>query len=341
MRQTLPTGRRPIVLAALAGFVALAALLAPAPAGAQTVKRITSASAVRVRSGPSTSAAVVDTLSIGVVLDELGRSDAPQRVGEQEDYWYRVGLPGGKQGWVFGGLTRAVDGAAVDQAYVDLARERLARDAEAYAFTDWTDLVAFLKRVSGTVRNRDLAGEIELSRLLATSKALLSIPYDKANQAPHTTWVAAQGDMLVYNEPAGQKILKAEVVWALYPKYADLPIGERIAWEAANVYLPGECEGDVACNLFDYTSTRGRYLELYPKGRYAEEALDRLIEIVRPIAEDATNGGENYTLVEGDPAWTEDMRKELAKAKSVAASASGPKRDEALRLIGQIEPALR
>lgn len=62
---------------------------------------------------------------------------------------------------------------------------------------------------------------------------------------------------------------------------------------------------------------------------------------MRPIAEDATNGGENYTLVENDAAWTEDMRKELAKAKSVAANTSGPKHDEALKLIGQIEPAVK
>src|SRR4051812_46197120 len=100
--------------------VALAALVSPALAAGS--KRITSASSVRVRSGPSTSASVVDTLSVGVLLDELGRSDTQQTIGGQKNFWYKVATPGGKTGWIFGGLTLPADPDHLDDAYLALAR---------------------------------------------------------------------------------------------------------------------------------------------------------------------------------------------------------------------------
>ena len=45
----------------------------------ETPKQITTASAVRLRANPSTGAAVVDTLSIGTVLDGLSRSATRER----------------------------------------------------------------------------------------------------------------------------------------------------------------------------------------------------------------------------------------------------------------------
>ena len=327
---TLPTRRRAAALAALA------LLLAPLAVRAQSPKRITTASAVRVRQSPSTSAAIADTLSIGVVLDELERSKAPQRIGAQEDYWYRVTLPNGKQGWVFGGLTRAVVADEVEQAYVDLAAERLAREPEAFSFTDWTDLAAFLERVSRGARDRGLAAELELARLRAMGKALLAIPFDKQDQAPYKPWLDAQGALIVYNEPAGQFIPVADHYWTLQTRYAGLPIAERIAWEAAQIYLPGECEGYFPCYVASFNLTTGRYLGLYPSGPHADEVLDGLLELLGPAVAD----GEGTILPE-DRESRDELRSVLTTTRGLLAKVSGPKRDRALELMAKIEAGIK
>jgi uncharacterized protein YraI len=68
----------------------LAALLAAAPLGAESVK--VTASTVYVRRGPSTATAVVATATRGAVLEVLGR----------EDEWYRVRTSTGVEGYVSG-----------------------------------------------------------------------------------------------------------------------------------------------------------------------------------------------------------------------------------------------
>src|SRR5215203_1858426 len=71
----------------------------------QNKSRITSASNVRARALPNTSAEEVTRLQIGTIVQELEQSSSKEKIGNAEDYWYKIALPGGKEGWVFGSFT--------------------------------------------------------------------------------------------------------------------------------------------------------------------------------------------------------------------------------------------
>src|SRR5829696_6274588 len=58
--------------------------------GAASSERITTATGVRLRTAPQTSADEVTKLALGVVVRELERSAAKERIGAVEDFWYRV-----------------------------------------------------------------------------------------------------------------------------------------------------------------------------------------------------------------------------------------------------------
>ena len=319
--------------ALLAAAVCLAWPVAARAAG----KRMTAASSVRLRSAPTTSAPVVDTLSIGVLLDELGRSDAPQKINGQDDYWYRVTTPAGKQGWVFGGLTRAVDPNRLDEAYLEIARDRLDNGIEELSFADWTDFVAFLKRVAPSVGSRDARGGLELIRLAATADALASIPLDKQNAAPYKAWRDSLGGAVVYNEIGAQWFVDADEYWKLQAKYADTAVGERIAWDASQAPVPGECEGDVACHIAAFNVSTGRYLKLYPSGEHADDGLREIVDLLK----DATAGGESPYELPTEAQYKAELRKDLAETRAIVSNASGAQRAEALALIDRVGEKLK
>lgn len=333
---------RSLLLRSTIALVAVVSLT-PFVAARQTAsgaKRMTTASAVRVRSAPNTSASVVDTLSIAVVLDEVGRSPAPQRVGDKEDYWYHVALPGGKQGWVFGGLTRAVDPNRLDEAYAAIAKERTALEAEALTWADWTDLAMALGKAAGSVRDRESRGAVELGRLVALSRAVQTIPYEKQDSAPYKPWIKAQGDAIVYSEPAGAFLVRADLFWDLQKKYADLPIGEQIAWEGSHTMLPGECEGYIPCHLYDLSETTSHYLKVYPNGPRASQVLDETIEYLQPMVDSLSTEETGYTLPFEDSELVE-MKKTIAELEQTISATSDPKREKALELLAKLDAAAK
>src|SRR5882757_7072201 len=73
--------------------------------------KITTASAVRARTGPQFAAQEVGRLKLGTVVNTVARSAEQDQIGAKKDYWYRVNLPTGESGWVFGGLLREYDPA--------------------------------------------------------------------------------------------------------------------------------------------------------------------------------------------------------------------------------------
>ena len=257
------------------GAAALAREPQDAVAAAASKSRIVTAPGARVRSAPSASAEEVGRLQLGVVVRELERSGIMEKVGAAEDFWYRVAAPvgggGGVEGWVFGGLTAPFDERRRVEIYRRLAGDRL--KAEGSSFSDRVELVGFLERAAPEVKQRKERGEVELLRLLALHKSLVAIPFEKQNEPSFQVWIKKYEPHVVYSEPSGEWYVRAELFWELQKKYGDLPLGERIAWEASQISLPGECEGYLPCYLYLYTVTEGRYLKLYPRGASAGKAL--------------------------------------------------------------------
>ena len=85
-------------------------LITPALAQTDEIKldqaqaKITTVSAMRARRAPQVTAEEVLRLKLGTVVNAVARSANQDDIGGKTDYWYRVNLPNGQTGWVFGGL---------------------------------------------------------------------------------------------------------------------------------------------------------------------------------------------------------------------------------------------
>ncbi|HJQ71058.1 MAG TPA: SH3 domain-containing protein [Blastocatellia bacterium] len=294
-------------------------------AASQSRMRITTGSGVRVRTGPQVAAEEVTRLPIGSVVEELEGFPHTEKIAGVEDRWYRVALPDGKQGWLFGGFTTVFDPAKAAENYLQIANNRL--KVEQPTFNDAVDLVNFLTRVIPPLTSTEAAANLELARLLAISKAASAIPIEKQEEPLYQTWIKAQGDQIVYSEPAAQWFVDSDLFWKLQQKYKALPVADKIAWEAANNSLPGECEGFLDCDLYAYIRTLGRYLDLYPRGAHAEEALKNLGEFLSEVIK------SNGTYSVGEKA---DLTKALAELRATVGKSSSAKKAAVLKQLDQV-----
>ena len=298
-------------------------LLLPLTAFAQTeVQWITTASGVRARAGAEASAAEVTRLPIGTVLRQLDQEQRAATIGGKQDFWYHVALPQEKDGWVFGAFLKRFDAARKDAIYREIAATKA--KAETGTFAEFSDLARFLSSVSAGITDRSAQAEVELWRWISVHRALENIPMEKLQQPEYQRFIKAMQPQITYSDPAGAWFIQADVLWNLQKKYADTPIAETIAWEAAQLPLPGECEGDLGCGL-DYTlSTEGRYLQLYPNGKHSDAALTNLLEGFQDVKGafemDKGMGGTE------SPSAKAERRKLIAKLRATYARTTNPKK---------------
>ncbi|HVF67541.1 MAG TPA: SH3 domain-containing protein [Pyrinomonadaceae bacterium] len=296
--------------------------------------RITIASNVRVRSSPDTAAEEVARLQLGTVVEGSERSQEKAKVGGTEDFWYMVSAPNGARGWVFGALTAPFDAARRDEIYTRLADERASKtDA---TFADASELVRFAERAAKEVSGRGARAELEFARLraLARSITFLSGGEEQPDEV-RKRWKEEHDSEIVYSEPSGEWYVRADLFWDMQAKYKDLPIAERIAWEAARTPLPGECEGDVTCNLYYLSETGGRYIKLYPRGAHSAEVLKSLAETVDAVVEDSRSANHMYEIPSNTDA---DFKKTLA---ALRAQLTPPATPEATRILKQLDAIAR
>ena len=288
-----------------------------------TGNKISIAAGVRVRTAPQTNASEVARLPIGTIVQELERAAQKERLGQREDYWYRIAASGAIQGWVFGSLIAPYDPARRDEIYQQIAAERLkATDA---TFGDHVDLANFLKRAAAESTKPESKAELELGYLLALRRSLDAIPFGKSEQSPFQSWINAQSQHILFSEEGGTWIVQSEQFWALHEKYAALPIGERIAWEGATNTLPGECEGYFPCVLARINITVGKYLAYYPTGAHAEEVLAALSDSLQEYVNDPLSSEERSSV-----------REELNTLRAVVVKTSGALTAKVLQQLDQL-----
>jgi hypothetical protein len=295
----------------------------------QNKSRITIASNVRARALPNTSAEEVTKLQIGTIVQELEQSSGKEKIGNNEDYWYKVAMPNGKEGWIFGSFTLPFATNNRAEIYKRIASERLKiKDAN---FADSADLARFMTIAMTEIGDKNTLVWIELARLLAMKQAGAAIPSDKQDQAPYKAWIKTNEASLVYSEPSGMWLVKSDIFWALQKKYVALPLADEIAWEGAKNYLPGECEGDISCNLIALNRMDGKYVKLYPKGAHIEEALASIIEVLEGIRESLKTAEK--------PAADERQYavKDLAELRASITKTVSTKKAKALELLAQFE----
>jgi hypothetical protein len=311
-------------------------MLLPLTALAQVdVQWITLASGVRARAAAVPTAEELARLPIGTLLRQLDNEQRAATILGKQDFWYHVALPNGKAGWVFGAFLKRFDAALKGEIYREIGATKAKAENATYA--ESADLARFLTAVGSEITTRTEQAEIELWRWMAIQKALEQIPADKLQQAEYQRFIKTWQAQLVYSEPGGSWLVKTDVLWNLHKKSADLPVAEMIAWEAANLPMPGECEGDDLCMTMAFNTSLGRYLKLYPTGKYVAPALDRLIDVYQFVNQQM----ENVALPQSQSAEDIRLRKEAraayAQMRANLAEVTNPKKDRFLQIIAQCE----
>ncbi len=300
---------------------------------------ITNASGVRARTTAATTGEEVARLPIGTMLRQVDSEQREATVGGKKDFWYHVALPGGKDGWVFGSFLTRFDEARKGEIYKTIAAAKIKSDSTSFA--EWADLTRWLVTATTEVTDRAMLAELELWHWVALQKSLMNIEVDKQQQPDYQRFIKAHQANAVYSEPGGLWLVKAELLWNLQKKYADLPFGDTIAWEAATLPLPGECEDDDTCATMYMTDTKGRYLQLYPSGKHANEALDDLIQSVQGINEQM----KHVAVPKGNSKADQQLRKDalaaIAKLRASVAKVTSPKKTKLLQLLAQYEKYYR
>jgi hypothetical protein len=320
--------------------IILALLFSTLPSLAQTNSQwITNGSGVRARATAATTGEEVARLPIGTMLRQVDNEQREATVSSKKDFWYHVALPNNKDGWVFGSFLTRFEEARKGEIYKGIAVTRI--KAESSSFADNADLTRWLAAVLPEVTDRATLAELELYRWLALQKAFHNIEVDKQQQPDYQRFIKANQANAVYSEPGGQWLVKADLLWNLQKKYADLPVGDTIAWEAATLPLPGECEGDDTCATMYMNATKGRYLQLYPAGKHANEALDDLIQSVQSINEQMPNVGGTKDNSKAGQQLRKDALAAIAKLRASVSKVTNSKKTKLLQLLARYEKSYR
>jgi hypothetical protein len=193
--------------------------------------------------------------------------------------------------------------------------------------------VRFAERAAKEVTRRDSRAELEFARLRALARSITFLAGGEQPDEPRKQWAAEHESEIVYSEPSGEWYVRAELLWDLQAKYKDLPLAESIAWEALKTPLPGECEGDVTCNLYYLSETSGRYLKLYPRGAHSADALKSLEETFNAVLEDSRTANHMYEVPSASDA---DFKKTLATLRGQLSPAATPRAAHALKQLDDI-----
>lgn len=291
--------------------------------------KITTVSAMRVRKAPQVAAEEVVRLKLGTVVNAIARSTNQDTIGGKSDYWYRVNLPNNQTGWLFGGLLLDYSASKRQELVRQIIEARLKAEN-----TDFADRQEIYNLATGSVneaKDASTRAEFELLKVLALANWALGVPYEN-DKPPYREWVKAHTAEVVYNEFAGGYQLRADVLWNLEKKYHTLPIADRIAWEAGQMWPPSDCEGDEVCRLF-LSEGEIRYLGLYPSGAHAGEALKSITEALTDQVITFANdkGGDKYAVQQRT-----DLKKLLTSLRLAVAKTSATEKTDLVKKLDRI-----
>lgn len=163
------------------------------------------------------------------------------------------------------------------------------------AVSDGRDPATFTARVAifqARERERDQAAtpdrraQATLDWLQALGQVLAAVPIERTDETVFRDWLGAHEALVVYSEPAGEWLIRNDLVRQLHEEHRDAPAADEIAWLAAINGLPGECEGYIPCYVFILNHLDGEYLRQHPKGRHRDEALRGIAETLMIAVDD-------------------------------------------------------
>lgn len=258
--------------------------------------KLTTGTGVRVRAKPAISAAEVGKLGIGTDVSVTQRTASKSNVGSQSGYWYQLDAP--MQGWIFGNLLRDFDPAKPESAWLTLVLEKLGKSDTMYdgyehksplSFGDAVEISEFAQRAAAASKTPAVKGELELAYWRAVQIALASGSMESHEKPPYSTWRKQFGENVMYSEPGAEYLIQPDVLWKLADKHRQDASGDVIAWQAANAFVGGECEGFLGCYSARTQMMQGGYLKRYPHGDYVGKALVTVNETLDYMIKDWQN----------------------------------------------------
>ena len=296
--------------------------------------KITTVSAMRVRRVPQVAADEVTRLKLGTVVSAIARSAGQDTIGGKTDYWYRVRLSNGGDGWLYGGLLLDYDPRLRQKLQRQIIEARL--KAENTDFKDREELYNFTSGAVAEAKDSNARAEFELLKLLALANWATAVPDGQRDKSPYREWLKAHHTEVIQNEFGGGYDLRTELFWNLEAKYHMLPIADRIAWEATQNEEPSDCESDEVCAFFVLGERQVRYLSLHPNGAHAAEAVQSLTELLTDdvINTASSRGGDKYGAEERAA-----LMKSLASLRLALAKTSAPGKAELLGKLERVKPA--
>ena len=234
----------------------------------------------RVRSRPSLKSSILKEMKIGTRLQKLDETKG----------WYKVELSSqtesqtAKTGWISKTISNNFDQNSPDPIFQTISDKYFKR--RSLSFRTASQLFEFLGPAADDAKTFEVGGDLRLKRLLALSKAIGNINYNQSESSLYKEFLSATAEDVVYHEPAGMWIVRSARFWELHNRYKSYKVGEKIAWHAAKNPLPGECEGYVVCHVSYLRQTSGEYLNFYPSGKYAKQALTDITNLLEPIVAD-------------------------------------------------------
>lgn len=292
--------------------------------------KITTVSAMRARRAPQVTAEEVVRLKLGTLVNAIARSTNQETIGGKTDYWYRVSLPNGEMGWLFGGLLLDYTADQRQKLLREIIEARL--KAENTDFNDRQEIYNLADLAIKGANDVNTRAEFELLKLLALAHWASTVPNNVREKAAYRAWHKAHGAAVIPNEFGGGYNLRSELLWNLESKYHTLPIADRIAWEAAQNPVPSDCEGDEVCYFF-LSDGEIKYLSVHPNGAHAAEAVKNLNAALTDDVIKTANesGGDKYAIEQRTA-----LKKELTSLRRALTKTSAPEKIEVLKKLERI-----
>ena len=292
--------------------------------------KITTVSAMRVRRAPQISAEEITRLKLGTVVNVVARSANQETTAGKTDYWYRVNLPNGETGWLFGGLLLDYNARQRNDLLRQIIEARL--KAENTDFADRQEIYNLAASSVNEAKDTNTRAEFELLKLLALANTARAFRDDLDNKSPYREWLKTHSAAVIHNEFGGGYNLRSETIWNLETKYHSLPIADRIAWEAAQNPEPSDCEGDEVCHFFRHEGEI-KYLNLHPNGAHAAEALKNLTEMLTDeVIKSANDTSSEQYAVE----YRNTLKKMFASLRTALAKTSAAEKTELLKKLERV-----
>lgn len=226
---------------------------------------------VPLRKEAKMGAPVLDRLKLGETLHLI----------EKTPRWYKIErLSNGEKGWVNVESVEVFKKDSLEKVFLKVANKNYKTEMK---FEEALELMDFLSDAESSAKTAEVRAELEFLRLLSLRQAASFIVSEQQQKRQHKDFLKRYQSFLAYDESLSRWIVSSKFFWKLSEKYKQLPIAEKIAWEAAQNPVIGDCKEYIVCHLYRLRVTKAEYLRIYPNGDRAKDALKGIGETLESM----------------------------------------------------------